>query len=164
MSNILVVVDETEATEHVMGAAVERAERTGATLVAVHAMPRRLYERRQRQTTGTHDLRHEGYTYTASQARAEATGVAERIARAAIGERDVPYTAVGVIGTPTQAVLAAAGVHDCEAVLLPERKPKWFGPFGSFDRTLAKRFDGPVVRVPRPSPGRFGTAKPLLEA
>lgn len=152
MRNILIVVDEDRTTTHVLQTAVEHAEREQAALVVLNVMPQSVYEDRQTAILGSNDLRRDGFTYTVTQAKAVARGVAERAVRVAIGERAVPYTTVGAVGRPLTTVLAVAAAYDCDEIMIAATKPRWFGLFGRFDRTLAKRFDGTVTAVPKPIP------------
>ena len=163
MKNILVVIDENRTTTHVLQTAVERAERERAALVVLNVMPRTEYDARQTAILRSNDLRRDGFTYTVTQAKVVARGIAERAAQLAIGERAVPYTTVGVVGRPITTVLAVAAEYDCDEIMIAETKPKWFGLFGRVDRTLAKRFDGTVTAVPRSMPETPDPVRPVPE-
>lgn len=163
MTNILVAVDGTESNAHLMEAAIERAETQGGTLVVLYAMTPRLFEARQWSLAGQADLRHDGLTYSTAQARTDARAVAERTAKEAIGDRDVPYTAVGAIGKLVPTVLAVAAENGCETVMLAEEGSWWRRRLGLADRRIARRFDGTVVRVPRPYPSNLETERALPE-
>lgn len=149
MKNLLVVVDENETTAHVLQAAVERAERERAALVVLHVMPQRVYERRETAILANSGLRRDGFSYTYTQATDAARGIADRAAWMAIGERAVPYTAVGVIGRPVPTVLAVAAAYNCDDIMIAATNMRWFGRVGRFDRTLTKQFNGTVTRVAR---------------
>lgn len=163
MSSILVAVDGTDENAHVIEAAVELAEEEDESLVVLHAMPPRLYDARQRYMAADRDLSYDGFTYTASQARADAKNLAERAASEAIGDRAVDYVTVGTVGNLVPTVLATAAEHGCETVFLPEETSWWRRRGGRADRRIARRFDGTVVRVPRPLPANLETVRSLPE-
>lgn len=160
-NRILVVVPDVEAGSHVMQAAVEHAEREAASLVVLHCMPTRVYERRQQNFSAANDFASDGLTYTRNQALEHAESISAQVAQTALGDRDVPYTTVGRIGDPVSTMLAVAAANDCETILLPETVSWWGFRVGGVDRRVAKRFDGTVVRVPRPVPENLRTTRPL---
>lgn len=163
MTNVLVAVDGTESTAHVLEAAIGHAESGGGSLVALHAMPPRVFEARRRALTGGKDLRYDGVTYTASRARSDARDLADRAATEALGTRDLEYVPVGAVGKLVPTVLATAAQHDCGVVVLPEDRSWWRRRAGLADRRIARRFDGTVVRVPRPYPPNLETDRSLPE-
>lgn len=158
---ILAVVAGVDTSSHVLEAAVERAEQEGASLVVLHVMPQHAYDGRRQSRATIRELKYDGFTFTYDQATESAENVAERAAQAAIGDRDIPYTAVGRVGDLVSTVLAVAAAYDCDTILLQETYPRWRRVIGRADRRLAKRFDGTIVRVPRPFPQNLKTARPL---
>lgn len=156
---ILAVVAGVETSSHVLAAAVERAEQEAASLVVLHVMPEDTYERRQQSYATTRNLQSEGFTFTYEQATESAESVAERAAKMALGDTNISYTAVGRVGDPISPVLAVALTHGCETIFLQETYPWWRRVIGQADRRLAKRFDGTIVRVPRPVPQNLKTTR-----
>lgn len=157
----LVVVAGVETSSHVMAAAIDYAETEGTSLVVLHVMPLHVYENRQRSMGEMPNLRYDGFTFDLDQAEESAESVAERAAQAAIGDRDIAYTAVGRVGDLISTVLAAAAAHRCETIVLSETEPWWRRALGQADRRLAKQFNGTVVRVPRPFPANLRTTRQL---
>lgn len=151
MRKILTLVEETATANHALETAVATAERENAALIVLTVVPEADFDARQRAVTGV--ARSEAFGYSASQARAAAAAVAERAAAAAVGDRGIPYLAVGAVGRPRDVVLRTAAVHGCDDIVVPDRPPRWFGLFGRFDRALAWRFDGTVTRVSAPAGG-----------
>jgi nucleotide-binding universal stress UspA family protein len=158
---ILVVVTGVETSSHVLDAAVEHAVQAAASLVVLHVMPYHVYENSGSSRATIPDLKYDGFTFTYDQATESAESVAERAAQTAIGDRDVPYTAVGRVGDFISTVLAAAATYECDTVFLQKTYPWWQRVLGRGDRRLAKRFDGTVVRVPRPVPQNLKTTRQL---
>lgn len=154
MHRILTLVEENATANHALDAAVAKAEREGGALVVLTAVPESDYDSRHRAVAGLPGG--EGFGYSASQARAAAAAVAERAAAAAVGDREVPYIAVGGVGRPRDVVLDTAAAHGCAEIVVPDSPPRWFGLFGRFDRALAWRFDGTVTRVTGPAAGEAG--------
>lgn len=96
--NILAVVRGVETSNHVLEAAIECAQQEFASLLVVYVMPLRRYEASQQSLANSQDLKHEGYTFSHTQAVEEAKSVATRAAETLIGERDIPFTALGEVG------------------------------------------------------------------
>lgn len=164
MHNILVAVDESDANAHVVEAAVGRAEREVASLVVVHVVQPRTYAARSRSMAGTAGLRRDGFTYTVEQAEAGAESVAVRSAREAVGDRAVPYVAVGAVGRLGPTIRATAAAYGCRTIVLAEEASWWRRRLDRLGRDLAKEFDGDVVRVPQPSPPESEWSLPEAEA
>ncbi|MFB6295705.1 MAG: universal stress protein [Halobacteriales archaeon] len=158
---ILAVVADVETSSHVLEAAVEQVQQEAASLVVLHVMPYHVYYDRQRSYTTNRDFKSEGYTFTHDQAMESAENVAERVAQATIDNREIPYTAVGRVGDVVPTVIAVAARHGCDTILLPETEPWWRHVLGRADRRLTKRFEGTVVRVPRPVPQNLKTTRRL---
>lgn len=150
MRKTLTLVEETATANHALKIAVAKAERESAALIVLTVVPETDFDARQRSVDGT-GLR--GFTYTVTQAEESATAVAERAAAAAVGDREIPYLAVGAVGRPREVVLETAAAHGCTEIVVPDLAPRWFGLFGRFDRALAWRFDGTVTRVAGPAGG-----------
>lgn len=150
---ILVAVDGTDSNDYLMERAVERAQLEDAALVVAHVIPTARFEDRQRAIAANPDLRADGFTYTADQARAEAEAVAARAAHAAVGGLDVPCATVGAVGEPGPTLLAIADEHGCGTIVLAEERSWWRRRLARGDRKIARAFDGRVVRVPRRAPG-----------
>jgi len=153
MRKTLALVEENATANHALEAAVASAEREGAALVVLSVVSESEFDSRYGAVT---DLPGR-FGYSASQARAAAAAVAGRAAAAAVGDRNVPYVAVGGVGRPMDVLLRTAAVHGCDEIVVPDRPPRWFGLLGRFDRALAWRFDGTVTRVTAPE----GDGRPL---
>lgn len=152
MKSILVVVDGTDASPHLLEAAIGRAEREGSSLVVATVIEPREYAVRRRSIASTAALRQDGFTYTLDQAQADAAALATRAARAAVGSRDVPYVAVGAVGPPARAIRAVATAHDCATIVVAEEASWWRRRLNRLGRDLARGFDGDVVRIPQSPP------------
>jgi nucleotide-binding universal stress UspA family protein len=150
MQTILALVDEDATAHHALEAAARRADRRSAGLVVLNVLPEEEYDSRHRAVSG---LPGGTERYTHSQARSAAAVAAGRIARTVLEGRAIPYTAVGAVGDPVEAVLSVARDHDCGAIVVPAARPRLFGLLGRFDRALAWRFDGTVTRVTPPAAG-----------
>lgn len=142
-----------------VSAAVAQAEREAASLVVVHVMPQHVYEDRQRSRATIPALRYDGFTFTLEQATESARTVAERAARVAIGDRDVPYIPVGLVGTGDATIFGVAAAYGCDTILLAE-SPPWWRRHGRGHHTLAKLYDGAIVTVPRPPEPNRRTPRP----
>lgn len=151
MKQILVVVEADGTTTHVIDAAVERARRERASLVVLNVLPETVYERRQDAIRENRTLQRNGYMYGITQATETARGIADRAAHEAIGEHDVPYTSVGIVGAPLTAILQVAAAHNCDEIVTADTKPRWFTRARRFDRALTRGFGGTVTRLGRPT-------------
>lgn len=158
---VLAVVVGVERSAHVLAAATERARRDDASLVVLHVVPYDVYERRRLSMMALRDLTDDGFTLTYDQATTNAKDVAKLAAQAAVGDSDIQYTAVGRVGDFVTTVLAVARRHDVATVFVSEIYPWWRRVGGHADRTIAKRFDGTVVRVPKSFPKNLRTTRQI---
>lgn len=76
----------------------------------------------------------------------DAQADAEAIARDAFGD-DVPYTALGIIGTIPDDVIEVAERRDCDHVFVSgkQRSPTGKVLFGDVAQSIVLQFDGPVT-------------------
>ena len=153
--SVLVAVDAAESDTHVMEVAIKLAEREDGSLVVLHAMPPDVYGSRQLSIGRSTDLQRDGFTYTITQAEADARTIAREAARKAVGNRDVRYIAVGKVGPLVPTVVATATEYSCATIVIPQEKSWWKRLFGLGHRRLANRFDGTLVQVPHPGPPAF---------
>lgn len=151
-NGILVSVTGAVPNDCVMEQAIEQAQREDAPLVVVNVIPDALFDSRQRSIAATPNLQQDGFTYTRDQAEAGATAVAARAAHTAIGDLDIDYMAVGVVGDIRENLLMLAEEHGCGTIMLAEERSWWRRRLGWSDRQLAREFPGDVVLVPRCDP------------
>ncbi|MFB6112419.1 MAG: universal stress protein [Halobacteriaceae archaeon] len=164
MENILVAVDDTTENAHLIEAAIGQTQATGGQLVVVHVMPDRRYQAKQQAVAGAGLPAGSGFHYGITQARAAAEAIADRAARAAIGTRPIPYTAVGAVGAVGDQVAAVAATYDCRTVVLAS-EPTWLARrFGRTGRQLRRAFGGNVLRVGTPHVEAEGAALTEAEA
>lgn len=163
-NSILVAVDSTDTNDYTMERAIEQAQLDDATLVVAHVMPTSRYDSRHHAVARTPNLRQEGITYTTEQARAEAEATAARAARAAIGDLDVTYMAVGAVGKLGPSLREIAAEYDCGTIMLAEERSWWRRRLGWSDRKLARTLEGQVVRVPRDAPGIVDPDPTVIDA
>lgn len=148
MNDILVAVDGEQGNEHVLAAAVDRAATEGASLVVLYAMPPGEYDARQGATATVGGLGYGPGVYGITAAREGAQDVADRLAVAAVGTREVHYVAVGTVGALVPTANAVAAEYGCETVVLAEERSPVARFFGRAERQFAGGFGGSVVRVP----------------
>lgn len=79
-----------------------------------------------------------------------ATSDAEEIAKDAFGD-DVPYRAMGTVGTIPDDLIRIAGEEDCEHVFVTgkQRSPTGKAVFGDVAQSIILQFEGPVTVTTR---------------
>lgn len=142
MKRALAVVDDTDASERLVGEAGELAAGVDAELVVLAVTPEEEYEgiRESRDRAG-------GRPYTVDQAAEDARQRAESVARVALGDLDVEHEAVGSVGRVANRILTIADEHDCDHVFVVGRRrsPTGKAIFGDVAQSVILNFDGPVT-------------------
>ena len=139
---ILVVIDPTDTAGHLLQEAAAHARGTGSDLIVLSVMSTADYEAR---AEALNDLRQLNLYYTYDHAVDASYNVAERLALEALGDSDVEFTAIGYVGRPEDAVLAACDRYDCEHVFVAGHRRAL--------RDVLRRIPDTAVSIERSFPG-----------
>ena len=144
MDKALVVTEPSESAKELTREAGELAAGVGAELVVLHVTTDEEYEKNREQlqkVTGQSDA------YGVSQARDGARQFADNVAHEVLGDLDVQYDPVGVVGDARDEILDLARQRNCDYIFLTgeSRSPAGKALFGDTAQSVILNFEGTVV-------------------
>lgn len=141
MGTVLVVQTVDEPDRQLLDAANQHVRGTEMDILFCRIIDEKQFQNNlQRQTKSNRDIE------TIDEMESIATAEADEIAAEMFGS-DVPYTAVGIVGTIPGDLMRLATEHECDHIFVSgkQRSPTGKAVFGDVAQSIILQFDGPVT-------------------